>query len=112
MLFHWSVFTHLTIEECYLYMEDTFRALKPGGKLIFSFLELNDPAHHVVLDKRLNLLRRGRKLRLLDSFLHRDWIHTFANRIGFAEPMFTDGTDATYHPAFWQTLAVLSKPTL
>jgi len=110
MLFHWSVFTHLTIEECYLYMEDSFRALKPGGKLVFSFIELTDPAHHAVLDRRLDKLRLGRKLGLLDSFLHRDWIRVLAQRIGFTEPAFTDGTDDTHHPAFWQALVVMTRP--
>ena len=38
MVFHWSVFTHLFVEEAYIYLEDIWRALKPGGKLIFSFM--------------------------------------------------------------------------
>jgi SAM-dependent methyltransferase len=35
LLYHWSLFTHLSPESSYLSMEDTFRALKRGGKLIF-----------------------------------------------------------------------------
>lgn len=45
MVFHWSVFTHLYPGESYLYTADAFRALKPGGKMIFSFLELEEAAH-------------------------------------------------------------------
>lgn len=109
--FHWSVFTHVSIEECFLYLEDSFRALKPGGKLVFSFLELTDPAHYErIFENRLGRLRRKRPLKLLDTFLHREWIALWARKIGFEEPQFTDGDDASRHPPMWQTLAVLVKP--
>jgi SAM-dependent methyltransferase len=110
MLYHWSVFTHLSLEECYLYLQDTFRALKPGGKTVFSFLELNDPAHRPAYFKRIDIVARGRKPDLLDTFLHRDWIRFWAGEIGFEQPEFTDGTDVTHHPAFWQSLVALTKP--
>ncbi len=110
MLFHWSVFTHLTPEACYLYLEDMLRALKPGGKLVFSFLELTDPAHRGNFFKRVDVLRRGGRLDLLDTFLHRDWIRFWAKSIGFEEPLFTDGSDETKHPHFWQALVVMRKP--
>jgi len=111
MLFHWSVFTHIPPEECFLYLEDSFRALKPGGKSVFSFLELTDPAHYErIFENRLGRLRRKRRLKLMDSFLHRDWISLWAAKIGFAEPVFTNGDDSTLHPAMWQTLATITKP--
>src|SRR5262249_2221315 len=34
-----SVFTHLRPEESYVYLRDAKRALKAGGKVVFSFLE-------------------------------------------------------------------------
>ena len=43
MVFHWSVFTHLFPAEAYLYTAETFRALKPGGRMVFSFLEMENP---------------------------------------------------------------------
>lgn len=110
IVFHWSVFTHLFPTECYLYTADTFRALKPGGKMIFSFLELEDSAHDRVWNSNLKRLREGHKAEQLDAFLHRDWIRRFARDVGFSEPAFTDGSDANHHPAFWQALAVLEKP--
>ncbi len=109
MVFHWSVFTHLPPEECFLYLQDTWRALKPGGKLVFSFLEMTEPQHLRVFDSRVNRLAQGKELGLLDAFLHRDWIRHWAERIGFSEPQFTDGDDATAHPPFWQTLAAMDK---
>lgn len=110
MVFHWSVFTHLYPSESYLYTVDTWRALKPGGRMVFSFLEMEDPAHDRVWQNNLAQLRRGDKAEQLDAFLHRDWIRRFARDAGFAEPVFTDGSDGTNHPQFWQALAMLEKP--
>jgi len=39
MVCFFSVFTHLLHEESYRYLRDARRALKPGGKVVFSFLE-------------------------------------------------------------------------
>lgn len=111
MVYNWSVFTHLFPGESYLYLVDAFRALKPGGKLLFSFLELEEPAHDRIWESKLNRLRTGREDEQLDTFLHRDWIRRFARDAGFEPPAFTDGTDGTHHPQFWQALAVMRKPT-
>jgi hypothetical protein len=43
-------------------------------------------------------------------FLHRDWIRRFASDAGLTEPRFTDGSDNSTHPAFWQALAIMEKP--
>jgi len=110
LVFHWSVFTHLYPSEAYLYTADAFRALKPGGKMIFSFLELEDPAHDRIWESSLRHLRKGHVAEQLDAFLHRDWIRRFARDAGFAEPQFTDGSDEKDHPPFWQALAILEKP--
>jgi SAM-dependent methyltransferase len=110
MVFHWSVFTHLYPEECYLYMQDSYRALKPGGTLVFSFLELEDIKHHGVFRNRIDSFRRLGWSNTLDTFLHRDWIAFWARDIGFVDVSFTDGTDGTRHPEFWQALAVMAKP--
>lgn len=112
MIFHWSVFTHLYPEECFLYMEDTFRALKSGGRLVFSFLELEDAKHHGVFDSRIGRFRKFGWSDTLDVFLHRDWIAHWAQRIGFEDVSFTDGNDGSQHPEFWQALAAMTKPAL
>ncbi len=110
MVFHWSVFTHLSPGESYLYTAEAFRALKPGGRMVFSFLEMEDAAHDRVWQASLALLRKGRHPAQLDAFLHRDWIRRFARDSGFLEPRFTDGWDGSNHPEFWQALAVMDKP--
>ena len=110
IVFHWSVFTHISPEECFLYLEDSFRALKPGGKTIFSFLEFAEPEHWSIFDSRVERLRNNKQLQLLDTFLHRDWIAGWANRIGFDPPTFTSGLDTKDYPRMWQTVAALRKP--
>lgn len=110
IVFHWSVFTHLYPEECYLYMADTFRALKPGGKLVFSFLEFEDVKHRHIFHNRASAFRKKGWANLLDTFLHRDWIRVWSQDIGFEAVSFTDGTDETHHPQFWQALVEMSKP--
>lgn len=110
IVFHWSVFTHLYPEECYLYMEDAFRALRPGGRMVFSFLELEDAAHHGVFQARIGQFRKNGWSNTLDTFVHRDWIRFWATDIGFADVAFTDGDDDANHPQFWQALAAMTKP--
>jgi SAM-dependent methyltransferase len=110
MVFHWSVFTHLFPEECFIYMREIYRALRPGGKMIFSFLEIEDPAHWVVLDARVNALSSHIPLEHLDTFLHRDWIKAWADKLGYCNVTFTDGFDGSHHAPFWQSLASMEKP--
>lgn len=110
MVFNWSVFTHLYPEECYLYMRDAYRALRPGGRLIFSFLEFADVKHHHVFRNRVKWFDRRGWSATLDVFLHRDWIRFWASDIGFTNVGFTDGTDDSHHPQFWQALAAMTKP--
>ena len=110
LVFHWSVFTHITPEDCFLYLEDTFRALKPGRKLVFSFLEMTDPHHYAVFESRLRRLRNRKSLHLPDTFLHRDWISLWADKIGFVDVAFADGDDDTNHPPIWQAVASMMKP--
>jgi SAM-dependent methyltransferase len=110
IVFHWSVFTHIFVEECFLYLQDIFRSLKPGGKTVFSFLELENESHRGIFKMRVENFRLGQELPHLDTFLHRDWIRRWAAEIGFAEPEFTDGTDNTHHRQFWQTLVTMIKP--
>lgn len=112
IVYHWSVFTHLHPGEAYLYTADAFRALKPGGKMVFSFLEMEEPAHSAIWDASIRRLREGEVAIQLDAFLHRDWIRRFASDAGFAEPSFTDGLDGGDHPAFWQALAIMEKPAV
>lgn len=48
MVTAFSVFTHLLHEESFAYLAEVSRVLKPGGKMIFSFLDFAIPEHWAV----------------------------------------------------------------
>jgi SAM-dependent methyltransferase len=110
MVYHWSVFTHIFPEECFVYMKDISRALRPGGRHIFSFMEIDDQNHYSRIFKmRAERFEKGLDLAHLDTFLHRDWIRAWAQELGFSEPQFTDGSDTQHHRRMWQTVASMQK---
>lgn len=45
MVCFFSVLTHLLHEQSYWYLEEAKRVLKPGGRVVFSFLEFHEPGH-------------------------------------------------------------------
>jgi len=45
MVCFFSVFTHLLHEQSYVYLQEAKRVLKPGGKIIFSFIEFSCEHH-------------------------------------------------------------------
>lgn len=104
ILFAWSLFTHLLHEETFLYMQDAKRTLKPGGALIFSFLEFEVQDHWIVFSNTVN--ERTHQFRThLNTFLHKDQITLWARHLGFEKPIFLEGNEN-----FWQSLAILKKP--
>ncbi|AQR60877.1 SAM-dependent methyltransferase [Brevundimonas sp. LM2] len=110
IVFHWSVFTHLLPEECFAYLSDTYRALRPGGKTVFSFLEYEDAEHRNLFIVRSKAMASGDQLDHLDTFLPRSWISSWAEVIGFEGPQFTSGSDVSHHAAFWQSIVSMRKP--
>lgn len=74
-----SVFTHLLHEETYRYLADTVRVLKPGGRIVFSFLEFRIPSHWAVFDASV---QDTRPEKVLNQFMDRDMIAGFAERLG------------------------------
>lgn len=83
-----SVFTHLLAEETYRYLADSFRVLKPGGKVVFSFLEFRLPSHWNVFDASV---QDASPDKVLNQFMDRDMIGGFAKRLGFEVVAIHDG---------------------
>lgn len=54
MVTAFSVFTHLLHEESYVYMVEARRVLKPGGKIVFSYLDFNIAEHWAVFMSNIN----------------------------------------------------------
>ncbi len=127
MVCFFSVFTHLFHQESYVYLQDAFRALKPGGKVVFSFEEFAQPRHWRTFAE---LIRRIGETDGAgynhDQFISRDGIGAWAAHIGFevceyidafvdsvALPYpvkFDDGRVVSGMAALEQTVCVLRKP--
>lgn len=78
-----SVFTHLLHEETYTYLCEIRRVLKPGGKLVFSFLEFEEDAHWQHFQQSVDGLRLAKKGQL-NAFTERRVLEIWARRAGFS----------------------------
>lgn len=78
-----SVFTHLLHEETYLYMAQARRALKRGGKLVFSFLEFGAP-HHWEIFRSTVATRREHVRYHMNTFIEPVAIRLWADWLGFS----------------------------
>lgn len=118
-----SLFTHLLHEDTYRYVLDAARVLRPGGRLVFSFLEFLVPCHWDTFSASLTRTEHGRHL---NQFLDRDAIRTFAEHAALEVVSIHDG-DKPHFPipdeVVWeggqrmrdfgnlgQSVAVLRKP--
>ena len=111
MVCAFSVFTHLLHAESFIYMQDIFRVLRPGGRLVFSFLEFADAQHWHVFDRTVDAQRRN-TLPHLNQFIERNAIDLWCGKLGYVREAFVNGADAPWGnaPALWQSLAILRKP--
>lgn len=112
MIYSWSLFTHLQIEETFLYAKDCYRALKPGGIFIFSFLTLQEPSHRQIFLNHVTELENGHPRVHLDAFLDQATIITlFTQMLNFKHVTFIDANDPSTTPtgSFGQALAVFTK---
>lgn len=82
MVCAFSVFTHLLHEESYVYLQECHRVLEPGGRLVFSFLEFDEPDHWIVFGQSVDQSRANRRS-VLNTFIERRAIEVWAERLGF-----------------------------
>ena len=110
MLCAFSVFTHLLHAETYLYLEDAHRALRPGGRVVLSFLEFAIPDHWAVFDKTIQA-QRGSTVPHLNQFIERNQIIVWSQRLGYAGVSFIDGNTAPWPSGepLGQSIAILTK---
>jgi ubiquinone/menaquinone biosynthesis C-methylase UbiE len=73
-----SVFTHMLHEDSYRYLRDAVRVLKPGGKIIFSYLEFAVISHWNAFQAMLDRKERT----YLDIFISNDAIQAWASHLG------------------------------
>jgi 2-polyprenyl-3-methyl-5-hydroxy-6-metoxy-1,4-benzoquinol methylase len=110
MVCAFSVFTHLYLTEVYAYIRDAARVLRPNGVLVFSFLELTQPAHWQIFQQTLAAERAG-TLPHLNTFIERPAIEEFAKRAGYRLERFIGATEPVWQGhCLGQSTAILVLP--
>jgi SAM-dependent methyltransferase len=83
-----SVFTHLSHEETFRYFREAARVLRPGGRLVFSFIEFRIPIHWNIFIATVESPSDGVHL---NQFVDRDGIAAWAAHSGFEIEQLCDG---------------------
>jgi len=89
MVCFFSVFTHLLHEQTYVYLQDAKRVLKPGGRIVFSFLDFTIQGHWPVFESNVGDL--GINFQPLNMFISKDAIPVWADHLGLRVHVIEDG---------------------
>ena len=103
MLVAFSVFTHLLHEESYIYLREAKRVLRPGGAIVFSFLESRQ--NWPIFEHMIDQVRRGDKAHL-NMFIERPQIEAWASHLGMEIQGYEFGRP---HSGDGQTVAMLKR---
>jgi len=108
MICAFSLFTHLLQAETYIYMTDMYRALKPEGRLVFSFLEFDVLSQWGVFEATV-VQQKSSTIPHLNMFMEKSVIQHWANHIGFKVIEFINGDNRFEGKALGQSVAILEK---
>lgn len=111
MVCFFSVFTHLLPEQCYDYLQECRRVLKPGGKIVFSFLERGRLRHFKMVV--YGVLKRiiNRRENHINIFISKKKIEQWAQELGLTLVQFHDTTEKVSPiGALGQSVCVLAVP--
>ena len=123
MVCFFSVLTHLLHEESFVYLSEAKRVLRPGGKIIASFLDFRVAPHWAVFEGNIKDIGVGSQP--LNAFLSHETLRTWAEHLDMDVEVIKDGDDkylplstpATLddgtvledHTAFGQSVCVLVR---
>jgi SAM-dependent methyltransferase len=125
MVTFFSVGTHMLHEEFFIYLEEARRVLKPGGRIVFSFLDIQVPDMRSVFTDTYGTVRAGRELPHLNVFIGRCDIPVWAEMLAMRLVDLIPGDEPFVEADEWggkiigrrvagetfgQSVAVLEKP--
>lgn len=107
-----SVFTHLSHEDSYKYLQDACRVVKPGGKIVFSFVDFTIPDHWSSFE---SYIAYDNPDKVLLEFISRDAIQAWADHLHVSAVEIHDGDKPYFtldRPVHWDNGAVTSPTTV
>jgi SAM-dependent methyltransferase len=109
MVCFFSVLTHLLHEQSYWYLDEAKRVLKPGGRIVFSFLEFAE-AHHMPVFWATLAAAKAKVVQPMNVFIERNVIQRFADALGMELLEIRGGGDEVVSEGnLGQSVAVLQK---
>jgi SAM-dependent methyltransferase len=88
MVCFFSVLTHLPHEQCYVYLREATRVLRPGGCVVASFLELGLPSHWSVFESTIGSIGRQTPPNV---FIERSVFEVWGKHLGLKVERVLDG---------------------
>jgi SAM-dependent methyltransferase len=123
MVCFFSVFTHLLHEESFVYLREARRVLRPGGKIVFSFLDFRMDDHWSIFET--NVKDVGIGAQPINAFMSADMFPVWARHLDLeletvrdgnepyvplSEPIkYENGKVVTDRAAFGQSVCVMRK---
>jgi ubiquinone/menaquinone biosynthesis C-methylase UbiE len=90
MVCFFSVFTHLLDEDIFRFLVEAKRVTKPGGQIIFSYLDYDVESHWTVFE---NTLADNNPQRVLNKFISKPAIHRWARALSLTVERLYDGPE-------------------
>jgi ubiquinone/menaquinone biosynthesis C-methylase UbiE len=105
-----SVFTHLLHHESYIYLEHMKRVVRPGGAVIFSFLEFAEARHWAQFEATVEV-QRNKPMPHLNQYIERSQIELWSSKIGYGSVNFVDSPASPWGAPgeLGQSVAILRK---
>jgi len=88
MVCFFSVFTHLLHEQSYVYLQEAKRVLKPGGRVVLSFLDFNVTGHWPIFEGNVADVEGDKPLNM---FISPDALRCWARHLEMEVELLADG---------------------